>query len=115
MRYDQHDHSRTDRWVHLVLRWGMVLSMTVLLVGLVLFALSPTGNAEIDLAPGDIVQGIMDGDPIAIIDLGIILLIATPLTRVLTTLIIFVADREWRFVLASLIVLGVISAAVLIG
>jgi uncharacterized membrane protein len=112
---DENGHSRTDRWVHLVLRWGMLLSMSVMLVGLVLFAFSPSGHDEIDLSPGEIVPGIAAGDPIAIIDLGIVLLIATPLTRVLTTLIIFVIDREPRFILASLLVLGVIFLAVLIG
>lgn len=115
MRYDEHDHVRTDRWVQLVLSSGMVISMAVLLIGLLLFVLSPGGHAEVDMGLGDIAAGIGEGNPIAVIDLGIILLIATPLTRVLTTLVIFIVDREPRFILASLLVLGVILAAILIG
>lgn len=115
MRYDQHDHSRTDRWVQLVLRWGMVASMVVLLIGLLLFALGPEGYGEVDMGFGDIARGLIAGNPIAVIDLGIILLIATPLTRVLTTLAIFIADREPRFILASLLVLGIIATAILLG
>jgi uncharacterized membrane protein len=114
MRYDEHDHTRTDHWVQLVLRGGMVLSMSVLLIGLALFALSP-GELDTDLGPGGIADGLLRGDAIAVIDLGIVLLIATPLMRVLTTLVIFIADREPRFVLMSLVVLGVITVAVLTG
>lgn len=112
---DPGDHTQTDRWVHLVLQWGMILSMSVMLLGLALLALSPGGYEEVDLSIGGIGAGIAEGNPIAVVDLGIVLLIATPLTRVLTTLVIFVVNREPRFIIASLIVLGVISLAILLG
>lgn len=115
MKFDKHEHSRTDHWVQLVLRWGMILSMSVLVAGLVLFVLSPGDVSESDLGLGDIADGLMRGDPIAVIDLGILMLIATPLTRVLATLVIFIADRQPRFVMLSLLVLGIIAFAVLTG
>jgi uncharacterized membrane protein len=92
----------------------MALSVTVMLIGLVLFAFSPTGHEEVDLSLEDIATGIVQGDPIAIIDLGIVLLIATPLTRVLTALMVFLVDREIRFVLISFLVLAVIAFAILV-
>ncbi len=112
---DGHPHTRIDRWVRAVLIWGMVLSVSVMLIGLFLYALSPTGNYEVDLSLGDIAAGIMNGNPIAVIDLGIVLLIATPLTRVVTALTVFLVDGEMRFVLVSLLVLGVITFAILVG
>jgi uncharacterized membrane protein len=111
---DEHQHTRIDRWVRRALVAGMVLSVTVMLIGLLLFALSPTGHEEVDLSLMEIATGIMQGNPIAVIDLGILLLIATPLTRVLTALAVFVVDREVRFVLVSLLVLAVIAFAILI-
>jgi uncharacterized membrane protein len=111
---DEHQHTRIDRWIRTVLVGGMVLSVTVMLIGLGLFALSPTGHAEVDLALPDIAAGILRGDPIAVIDLGIVLLIATPLTRVLTALAVFLVDREVRFVLVSLLVLAIIAFAILV-
>jgi uncharacterized membrane protein len=110
---DEHDHRRIDRWVRVVLVWGMVLSVSVMLLGLLMYALSPTGNVEVDLSLSEIASGIARGEPIAVIDLGIVLLIATPLTRVLTALTVFLVDREWRFVLISLLVLSVITLAIL--
>ncbi|MGE5379366.1 MAG: DUF1634 domain-containing protein [Candidatus Saccharibacteria bacterium] len=50
----------------------------------------------------------------AVIDLGIVMLIATPLTRVLTALAVFIVDREARFIVVSLIVLAVIAVAILL-
>lgn len=112
---DQHQHTRIDRWVRVVLVWGMVLSISVMLVGLLMYAFSPNGHEEVALSLEGIVQGIVSGNPIAVIDLGIVLLIATPLSRVLTALAVFLVDREVRFVLVSLLVLAVIAFAILVG
>ena len=95
-----------------MLVWGMALSMAVLVLGLFLYALSPTGHAEVDLSIPQIIDGIMNADPIAVIDLGILLLIATPLTRVVTALAVFIVDRDLRFVLVALLVLAVIAIAI---
>jgi uncharacterized membrane protein len=82
---------------------------------LVLFALSPSGHEEVDLSLKEMVKGAFRGDPIAIIDLGIVLLIATPLTRVVTALVVFAVEREWRFVLVALLVLSLLSLAIIVG
>ena len=111
---DGHQHTRIDRWVRVVLVWGMVLSVSVMVLGLVMYALSPAGHQEVDLSLPDIASGIAQGNPIAVIDLGIVLLIATPLTRVLTALAVFIVDRELRFVLVALLVLAVIATAILV-
>lgn len=111
---DQHEHTRIDRWVRFVLVWGMVLSVSVMVIGLLLYAASPDGHEEVDLSLQAIAQGIMELNPIAVIDLGIVMLIATPLTRVLTALAVFIIDREARFIVVSLIVLAVIAVAILL-
>jgi len=109
-----HEHSRIDRYVHLVLRAGMLLSISVLALGLLLYALSP-GGAQVDLSLDKIAEGVLAGNPIAVLDLGIILLILTPFTRVLTAAVVFMVDREPRFVLVSLAVIAAIVLAILAG
>jgi uncharacterized membrane protein len=110
---EPHQHTRIDRWVRVVLVWGMVLSVAVLVIGLLLYVVSPTGHAEVDLSLQDIATELLELNPIAVIDLGIVMLIATPLTRVLTALVVFIVDRETRFVLVALLVLAVITIAIL--
>jgi len=97
------------------LKYGMIISLAVLLLGLTMYVLDPSGHEEMDLSLGEIVEGILGGNPIAIIDLGIVLLIATPLSRVVTAAAVFLVYREGRYVLLSLLVLAMLFLAVLTG
>lgn len=92
----------------------MLLSLTMMIAGLVWYALAPSGN-DVTLGPAQAIQAMIDGDPIGLIDLGIMVLIATPLLRILVALGTFAHGREWKFVAVSLVVLLVISVAILIG
>jgi len=57
---------------------------------------------------GGIVQGIKVGDPAAIIQLAVLLLIATPVARVVFALFAFLIERDKLFVVISSIVLAVL-------
>jgi uncharacterized membrane protein len=58
--------------------------------------------------PAALLHGIMHGDPSAIIDLGILLLIATPICRVLFAVVAFAIERDRLYVAVSLTVLAVL-------
>jgi len=102
------------RVVQPILRWGMVLSLSLMLLGLVLGIL--TGAKEAGVMPlEDIPSGLLELDPAAFLTLGIVLLIATPLARVLGSLCVFIRERDRKFILVSLGVLLAVAVAVLIG
>lgn len=103
---------RLDRYVSMVLRVGMLLSVAVIAVGLLLYVLFP-GPAE-PIPPERLPGELMNGSPAAVISLGILLLIITPLARVLAAALVFAVNREPRFVLASLAVLTAIVLAIVI-
>ncbi|MBM4237568.1 MAG: DUF1634 domain-containing protein [Euryarchaeota archaeon] len=109
------DKESLNKYVRFVLLAGMVLSVSTMAIGLLMYALNPHGWAEVSLSLEEIAEGLTEGNPIAVIDLGIILLIATPLVRTMTALGAFAASREMKFVAVSLIVLFVIVLAVLTG
>jgi len=102
-----------NRRVRQALVIGMWSSMILLCAGLLWYAVAPSGS-EVTLGPVEAVEAVLEGDPIGLIDLGILLLIATPLLRILTTMAIFAQGREWRFTLVSLAVLVVIIFAILV-
>ena len=106
---------RIDRYIRAVLLGGMILSVGVMVVGLLMFAVSGGDWEEVTLSLDGIIKGIAQGNPVAVIDLGILLLIATPLMRVIVALMAFAAERETRFVIVALIVLGVVGLALLAG
>jgi uncharacterized membrane protein len=106
---------RINRYIRRVLLAGMVLSVSTLLIGLTMYALSPGTWDHVTLSLPEILSGIAEGNPIAVIDLGIILLIATPLTRVVAATVLFAVNRETRFIYVGLAVLAVVGLAILLG
>jgi uncharacterized membrane protein len=58
--------------------------------------------------PAALLNGIARGDASAIIDLGILLLIATPICRVVFAVIAFAIERDRLYVAISLTVLAVL-------
>ena len=54
---DEHEHTRIDRWVRVVLVWGMVLSVSVCCSACSCTP-SPTGMEEVDLSLAEIASGI---------------------------------------------------------
>lgn len=104
---------RMNRVIHKVLLVGVVASMTLIGAGLVLSIFSD-GQSDDWVELGSLWDSIMQGNPIALVELGLLVLIATPLLRILTALVLFTAERDYRFILISLVVLGMVSLAVLI-
>jgi uncharacterized membrane protein len=47
-------------------------------------------------------------DPVGIIQLGILILIATPVVRVAFSVFAFAEERDWMYVVVTLVVLGLL-------
>jgi len=108
-----------------LLRWGVLLSMAVVIFGGIVY-LYRHGQTTIDYSkfkgePSltskfvDIIEGVFAFKGRAIIQLGIILLIATPIARVLTSAIGFVAEKDYLYVTITLVVLAIIMFSMLGG
>ncbi|MFP4170349.1 MAG: DUF1634 domain-containing protein [Methanomassiliicoccales archaeon] len=102
-----------NRALRQVLLVGMLASVAVMSIGLLLVGLSGEWE-EVALSPLEVMEGLIEGDPMAVLYLGILLLIATPLARVVASGVLFAMEGDWRFALVSLLVLGVVAVAVLV-
>jgi uncharacterized membrane protein len=100
--------------VRYVLLGGMVLSLSMMLVGLIAYAINPSAP-DVALNPIEAVHQLLQGNPIGLLSLGIMLLIVTPLARILVALAEFARGREWRMVVVSLVVVTVVAIAILVG
>lgn len=108
-----------------LLRWGVILSMTVVFIGGVVY-LFRHGTEKPDYhtfigeptflknVPG-ILQGVFGFKGRAIIQLGILLLIATPISRVLFSIFSFLLEKDYLYVVITLIVFGIILFSMLSG
>lgn len=107
------DQGRLNRTIYVVLRSGMLLSLGTMLIGLVMYLLSP--GIDEGFIPLDLLWNkLMHANPIAVMELGIMFLIATPLIRIITALIVFAYEKDVKFVIISSIVLCVIFIALVI-
>src|SRR5207253_1467848 len=100
------------------LRAGVILAAVVVLAGGVLF-LSRHGSESTDYhefrelpveyrSPVRIVRGALELDERAIIQLGLLLLIATPVARVVFSALAFAWERDFTYVGLTLLVLAVL-------
>ncbi len=61
---------------------------------------------------GQIFKGVIQFDSLSIIQLGILLLIATPISRVIFSVVGFLFEKDYLYVVISLIVLGIITYSI---
>ena len=120
---DGQDDSVIDRRIGVLLRTGMIVSAAVVLTGGVLF-LARSGRKVPDYhvfhgvpenlkSIPQIVAGAFHGDPLAIIQFGLLLLIATPVSRVLFSVVAFALERDFLYVAISCIVFCVLMYSIL--
>jgi uncharacterized membrane protein len=106
-----------------LLRTGVFIAAAVVLIGGLLY-LSQTrgprpnyatfhGEAVELRSPAGIIKNISTGKSNAIIQLGLLLLIATPIARVAFAAFAFFAEKDWLYVAVSVIVLAVLIYSLL--
>ncbi|QDU64709.1 hypothetical protein Pan216_56000 [Planctomycetes bacterium Pan216] len=107
---------RAQRLMGALLRIGVVASAIVLIVG-GCFYFSQHGDTTVDYSkfrvePGTlrsvsgVVEGLRTGDSLIIMQFGILILLATPVARVLFSLVLFLIERDWTYVVVTSIVLA---------
>jgi uncharacterized membrane protein len=64
---------------------------------------------------GAVVKGVGQGSGPALVMLGLLLLIATPVLRVMVSVIGFTLERDRRFILITLVVLTVLIGSFAVG
>ena len=108
-----------------LLRAGVVIAATITSIGGVIYLAhsgeSPTHYRVFHSEPAVLrqVKGILSdafsGDGAGIMQLGLLLLIATPVARVAFSLVAFAVQRDRLYVVVTLVVLGVLTFSVVGG
>ena len=102
---------RDQRAVQLLLRVGLGVAVALMAVGLALkVASGSVRSSRIELfalgagSTADLVMA-----------LGVLVLAATPVFRVLALVVLWTRERDWRFVASALLVVVTLSVAILLG
>ncbi len=119
------DDRRMEAIMGRLLQSGVFLASLVVATGGVLYVRAHAHDAvdyrtfvsrPVDLHHlGGLVPGVFRGHATAIIETGVLLLIATPIARVVFAAVAFVAERDLLYVAVSLFVLAVLMFGLLHG
>ena len=120
-----------DLYIGKILRYGVLTSCIITFVGGIIYIFQAQGTMP-DYSPvliGDnfagtadylrelstIVPRMLEADGAAIIQFGVIVLIATPILRVIFSAIAFLIEKDYLYVVITLIVLTIIIANMVLG
>ena len=113
---------RSERVIGLLLRAGVVASVVVVSLGGVFYLLRHgaeathygafRGEPEDLRSVAGIVAGAMTGRPRDIVQLGLVMLMATPVARVAFSVFAFAAERDRTYVVVTLVVLAILVASI---
>lgn len=122
---DLQKDKRVDQLMGIVLRSGVLLAATIVAVGGAVFLERhrlPVADYHVfDGEPTQLrtVRGIVgqawEWHGSGLIQLGLLLLIATPVARVVFSVGAFLYERDWTYVLVSLLVLGLLFYSLFSG
>ncbi|MGO8949388.1 MAG: DUF1634 domain-containing protein [Ktedonobacterales bacterium] len=101
-----------------VLRAGVLVSAGIICLGLIEFLFSPRSQARAQHVPvsfSAIWIGILHADPLAIILLGLVVLLATPVLRVAVSIVSFAMDHDRLYVGVTALVLAILMLSFLSG
>jgi len=101
-----------------ILRIGVLVSSAVIIFGLVLFIVTGESGYPGETYPFHIVdiwRGLQEMRPFAWLMSGLILLLMTPVLRVVASIFSFLKEKDYLYVVITCIVLAVLVFAISIG
>jgi uncharacterized membrane protein len=104
-----------ERAIHWILLCGIAVSVALMATGLVLGVARGAGLPRGVVPLAELPRALATLRPAAYLSLGLIVLIGTPFVRVAGSLVVFVKERDRRYVLVTAIVLLVMCLGVLVG
>jgi uncharacterized membrane protein len=109
------EQSRLDQAIHRLLVVGLAVSVAFMLFGLfldlVLHRVVPTTIPDLR----EVLIRVVSLRPSGFLALGLLVLIATPVVRVIASFIAFVYERDWRYAGITLVVLLVVILSIVLG
>ena len=101
-------------WVRATFWSGLIASLALILAGFAWLGITGRSAAE-GVSLDRIFPSLFAGDPVAMISLGVLALLLTPVAVVMVSLVRFIFDRERAWAGLTLLVLAVLALSVVMG
>jgi uncharacterized membrane protein len=112
---DQKENERMARAVGWTLSTGLTISALLLVAGWFLLIVRSQAAAKSSAGAPSLLIRAAHGDGEALLELGLIVLMLTPVARVLVLAIGWLSQRDWTFGLVACCVLGLLALSVILG
>ncbi len=109
---DKHDF---DHVLHKLLVIGLVISVILIITGLVLALVKHENVPTVVPTLGTVFSQLCAWHPSGFLALGILVVIATPIMRVVGSAIAFILEKDWRFAAITLVVLITVTVSIFTG
>jgi uncharacterized membrane protein len=110
-------HHTVERWTSRVLRLGVWVSASLMILGLLFTAISPLPIDPLSTNPslGMVAEHLFSSrfDPVILMFAGLLMLMFTPILRVITAVYGFAMERDWRFVVVSSVVFVLLAGEIM--
>lgn len=107
--------ARVELLIAVVLRAGVGLGALLIIVGLVQLVRAGGASLPSSQRLGALAREAWRGRAWAIVDLGLLVLIATPVCRVVLSIAYFALSRDWLYTTITLLVLGILVLGFYLG
>ncbi len=112
---------QTELIISYVLRGGVMLAAAIIALGVVLFyvryltgGIGP-GPLKYHHTVAGVISGLRQGDPLSVILLGLLVLLLTPVLRVLVSVVTFALEHDWLYTGITLLVFFILLVSFLLG
>ena len=107
--------SRLNNWISLSFKVGVAVSLTLVVIGLVLIGIAGAKNIEPTVPLTQLPQEILKLNAMAIITLGILTLLLTPIVQIVAAMVTFSIDRDKLYLGISITLLCVLAFSLVLA
>jgi uncharacterized membrane protein len=101
--------------VHSALVIGLIASTGLMIIGVILDLVKHRVPPSMTIPVGESVERAMGLRPSGFLELGLLVLILTPLLRVVGSVIVFLHERDWRYAGITALVLLIMLVSIISG
>jgi uncharacterized membrane protein len=98
-----------------LLRGGLFLAASLMAAGLLLLATRQGATSAVPFSLANLPALLSAGDPRAVVGMGILILLATPLVRVVASFVYFARQKDRLYVVLTAVVLANLALAAALG
>lgn len=107
--------NRLYKWLYLTLRTGIVCSLCLVVLGFILFGITKAEFTEPVIPSSQFFHRILELDPLAIITLGILILVLTPLLSIVLAMVNFLMQKDKLYLGISIAIVCILVLSLVLA